>query len=161
MTDTTAIASLPPQRRKPPGRKTRPQSGDARYGRSAITNGRSPWGQSTWGRRFRDVFDAIISEVRAANGGAELTVSQQQDCRRATGLIVSCEQQEAIIATGGTVDLKIYGQLGDRLGRKFNRLGIGIEHQLKHERDNAPGPLGRLLIADIERQQREDNERDT
>jgi hypothetical protein len=104
------------------------------------------------------VHAGIVAEVTKANDGALPTASQAQDCRRVAGLIVACEQQEDIIAAGGTVDLKLYGMLGDRLGRKFNRLGIGMEHQLKHERDNATGPLGRLLIADIERREREANE---
>ena len=41
MTETDA-PSLPPPRRKPPGRKTKPQRGDKQYGRSAITNGHAP-----------------------------------------------------------------------------------------------------------------------
>ena len=50
--------------RKPPGRKTRPQPGDARYGQSSITNGKrlhipASAGDATWSRRFKDIYSPI------------------------------------------------------------------------------------------------------
>jgi hypothetical protein len=39
-------------------------------------------------------------------------------------LSVECEKLEAIGFAGGKIDLDVYGQLTDRLGRAFQRLGL-------------------------------------
>jgi hypothetical protein len=95
--------------------------------RSAVTNGRrlhviAPT-TNAWTRRYRDVFDQIISDI---SGGAPeiLSEGQKQLCRRATTIAIACERLECRAAEGKKIDLEIYGKLADRLGRTFHRLGL-------------------------------------
>jgi hypothetical protein len=48
--------------------------------------------------------------------------------------------------------------MSGNLRRVLQQLGLGSKRQSK--RDDVPGPLGRLLIADIERQEAEARERE-
>ena len=78
-------------------------------------------GRTAEARRFRDIFDEIVSDL----GGADrLSEAQRQLARRATLMSVQCELLEAASITGTAIDLDTYGQLSDRLGRAFTRLGI-------------------------------------
>jgi hypothetical protein len=99
-------------------------------GRSAVSNGRrlhvvtTPHGRETkWARRFRDVLGEIISDVQS-NAVAGLSEGQRQLARRAATISITCEQMEGEAAQGNEIDLEQYGQLTDRLGRCFSRLGL-------------------------------------
>ena len=105
------------------------QLGDkpAPRGRSAVTNGKrlhvvSP-GDQKWARRFRDVLFEIISDVATSTAGG-LSEGQRQLARRAATISIACEKMEVDAAAGLEINLEAYGQLTDRLGRAFNRLGL-------------------------------------
>jgi hypothetical protein len=96
-----------------------------RFNRSAVTNGSrlfvvSP-GDTRWHRRFRDVLDQIIADISGPDG---LSEGQRQLARRAATISIACEKLECVAATGADIDLEQYGQLTDRLGRAFHRLGL-------------------------------------
>jgi hypothetical protein len=78
-------------------------------------------GRTAEARRFRDIFAEIVSDLGGAEG---LSEAQRQLARRATLMSVQCELLEASSITGTAIDLDTYGQLSDRLGRAFTRLGI-------------------------------------
>ena len=72
-------------------------------------------------RRFRDVLASIATDL----GGADrLSEGQKQIARRCAMLSVECEIMESAAVTGQPFDLDVYGQLTDRLGRAFQRLGL-------------------------------------
>jgi hypothetical protein len=93
--------------------------------RSAVTNGARLFveapGDSAYSRRFRDILDQVIADIGGPTG---LSEGQRQLARRATTLAVSCERLESKAAQGADIDLEQYGQLTDRLGRCFARLGL-------------------------------------
>jgi len=93
--------------------------------RSAVTNGRRlhvvPPGDTRWARRFRDVLAEITSDL---GGAPELSEAQRQLARRAATIALECEKLEAKAVAGEAIDLDLYGQLTDRLGRTFGRLGL-------------------------------------
>lgn len=114
--------------------------------KSAVTNGQrlhvqAP-GDSAWARRFRDVLGEIISDL----GGEGLSEGQRQLARRAATLCIMCEKLEGEAAAGKDVDLDVFGQMTDRLGRCFNRLGLR-----RQARDVGP-TLGELLREDLDQQ---------
>lgn len=78
-------------------------------------------GRTAEARRFRDIFAEIVSDL---GGAARLSEAQRQLARRATLMSVQCELLEAASITGQVIDLDTYGQLADRVGRAFTRLGI-------------------------------------
>jgi hypothetical protein len=93
--------------------------------RSAVTNGKRlhvrPVGDTAWSRRFRDVLAEIVSDL----GGADrLSEGQRQLARRCATISLECEKIEAHAVAGEEIDLDCYGQLTDRLGRAFQRLGL-------------------------------------
>ena len=93
--------------------------------RSRISNGSAILdgidGRSREARRFRDVLGEIVSDL----GGADhLSEGQRQLARRCAMLAVECEKIEALGVAGEAIDLDCYGQLTDRLGRAFQRLGL-------------------------------------
>lgn len=93
--------------------------------RSAVSNGKrlhvvSP-GDGKWARRFADVLGEIIADL----GGADmLSEGQRQLARRCATIALACERMEGEAAAGSSIDLECYGQLTDRLGRAFARLGL-------------------------------------
>lgn len=93
--------------------------------RSAVTNGRRlhviPPGDTRWARRFRDVLGEITSDL---GGTPELSEGQRQLARRAATIALECEKLEAKAVAGEAIDLDLYGQMTDRLGRAFGRLGL-------------------------------------
>jgi hypothetical protein len=93
--------------------------------RSRVSNGKCLFlggdQRSQASRRFRDVLAAIVSDL---GGPDRLSEGQRQLARRCAMLAVECEKIEAIGVAGGTIDLAGYGQLTDRLGRAFQRLGL-------------------------------------
>jgi hypothetical protein len=113
--------------------------------RSAVTNGKrlhvvAP-GDTRWARRFRDVLAEIVSDL---GGAGTLSEGQRQLARRATTLSIMAERLEGEAAAGGEIDLDLYGQLSDRLGRCFQRLGLE-----RVPRDVTPS-LGDLLREDLD-----------
>jgi hypothetical protein len=103
----------------------RPQDSGNPAFKSAVTNGRRlfvvPPGDNAWSRRFRDILDQIIADLGGPEG---LSEGQRQLARRAATISIMCEKLEGEAAAGADIDLECYGQLSDRLGRAFNRLGI-------------------------------------
>jgi hypothetical protein len=72
-------------------------------------------------RRFRDVLASIAMDL----GGVDrLSEGQKQIARRCAMLSVECEIMESDAVAGQPFDLDAYGQLTDRLGRAFQRLGL-------------------------------------
>jgi hypothetical protein len=101
-------------------------------------------GRSREARRFRDVLAEIVSDL---GGPDRLSEGQRQIARRCAMLAVECEKLEAIGVSGGEIDLECYGQLTDRMGRAFQRLGLKrvpkpvplVEH-LANLRERTPPP---------------------
>ena len=119
-----------PATRRVSGRRPDPSQ------RSEVTNGKrlhvyAP-GDSAWSRRFRDVLAQIISDLSGPQG---LSEGQRQLARRAATLCIMCERMEGEAAAGRDIDLDTYGQMTDRLGRCFNRLGLR-----RQARDVSPAP---------------------
>ena len=72
-------------------------------------------------RQFRDVLASIVTDL----GGVErLSEGPRQMARRCAMLSVECEMMESAAVAGLPFDLEVYGQLTDRLGRAFQRLGL-------------------------------------
>ena len=109
-------------------------------GRSRVTNGSKLLplsdGRSATARRFRDLYEDIAADL---GGKDHLSEGQRQLVRRAAMLSAECERMEAMAARNDrrpdgaiawksevpfTFDLEVYGQLCDRLGRLFGRLGL-------------------------------------
>jgi hypothetical protein len=123
----------------------------SRKGRSRVTNGGSYFvehdGRGRWTRRFKDILNQIIADVRPADG--DLSEAQRQLARRAATIAIECEKMEGEAAAGRDVDLEVYGKLTDRLGRCFQRLGI------KRVASNGR-TLGDVLVAGIKRDRHAD-----
>jgi hypothetical protein len=78
-------------------------------------------GRSAIARRIRDIFDAICRDL----GGHDiLSEAQMQLVRRASLISIKCEELEARAVQGEPIDLDLFGQMTDRLGRCLQRLGI-------------------------------------
>jgi hypothetical protein len=122
-----------------------------RKGRSRVTNGGSYFvehdGRGRWTRRFKDILNQIIDDVRPADG--DLSEAQRQLARRCATIAIECEKMEGVAASGGDIDLIAYGTLTDRLGRCFQRLGI------KRVASNGRS-LGDVLVAGIKRDRHAD-----
>jgi hypothetical protein len=106
--------------------------------RSAVTNGKRLFvegpGDTAWARRFADVLAEILSDTHSNHGS--LSEGQRQLARRCATIAIECEKLEGAAAAGAAIDLETYGQLTDRLGRAFQRLGLK-----RQPRDVTPDPL--------------------
>jgi hypothetical protein len=97
------------------------------HGRTRVGNRVSLWldsevdGRSALARRFKEVFGEIAADL---GGFDRMTEGQRQIARRCALLSVECERLEGQAVLGAEFDLATYGQLTDRLGRAFQRLGI-------------------------------------
>ena len=96
------------------------------YARSRVANGSSLFlpgvdGRSAIARRFRDIFNAIISDL---GGSTEVSEAQSQLCRRAAALSVACEQIEAELAAGNVVPLSGLITATNALRRVLDTLGL-------------------------------------
>jgi hypothetical protein len=94
-------------------------------GRSQVTNGRTLFLngdiRTRASRRFRDLLAAIAGDL----GGVDhLSTGQMQLARRCAMISVTCELMEQDAVSGKDFNTDIYGQLTDRLGRAFTRLGL-------------------------------------
>jgi hypothetical protein len=93
--------------------------------RSAVSNGKrlhveAP-GDGAWSRRFRDLLAEIVSDL---GGPDHLSEGQRQLARRCATIALECERLEGQAVAGQSIDLDLYGQMTDRLGRAFQRLGL-------------------------------------
>lgn len=93
---------------------------------SRVSNGTATFldgvdGRSALARRFRDVLGQIVADL---GGSALMSEGQRQLARRAATISVECERLEAQAMSGADIDLDAYGQMTDRLGRAFTRLGL-------------------------------------
>ena len=93
---------------------------------SQITNGAKLWlpgtdGRGAIARRTRDIFDAICRDL---GGHDVLSEAQMQLVRRASLISIKCEELEARAVQGEAIDLDLFGQMTDRLGRCLQRLGF-------------------------------------
>jgi hypothetical protein len=105
--------------------------------RSAVSNGSRLFverpGDTKWARRFADILGEIIGDL----GGLDrLSEGQRQLARRCATIAIECEKLEGAAAAGAAIDLETYGQLTDRIGRAFQRLGLK-----RVARDITPNPL--------------------
>ena len=67
----------------------------------------------------------MLAEIIGDLGGADLlSEGQRQLARRCATIAIACEKMEGEAAAGNEIDLDVYGQLTDRLGRVFHRLGL-------------------------------------
>jgi hypothetical protein len=96
--------------------------------RSRVTNGKRMFlrvpgdNRSETARRTRDIFNALCSDL----GGFEfMSEAEKQLARRAAFISIKCEEMEAdAVISGNTINLDLFGQMTDRLGRCLQRLGI-------------------------------------
>ena len=100
---------------------------DSPHGRTRVGNRVSLWldsevdGRSALARRFKEVFGEISADL---GGFDRMSEGQRQLARRCALLSVECERLEGQAVLGAEFDLDTYGQLTDRLGRAFQRLGM-------------------------------------
>ena len=67
----------------------------------------------------------MLASIATDLGRADrLSEGQKQIARRCAMLSVECEIMESAAVAGEPFDLDVYGQLTDRLGRAFQRLGL-------------------------------------
>jgi hypothetical protein len=104
-----------------------------RRSKSKVTNGTSLFveqdSRGPWTRRFRDVFNQMISDLGSPE--IQLSEGQRQLARRATTLSIACEKMEGEAAAGHDFDVALFGVLTDRLGRTLQR--IGLKRVLAHD----------------------------
>jgi hypothetical protein len=113
--------------------KTKPQPGDRRYGRSAVSNGTRLLpgidGRNTWVRRCRD----IIAEHVADKGGmANCSAPERSIIRRAATLTVELERMESVFAVAGEAlpeQLDLYQRTANSLRRLLE--AVGLERRAK------------------------------
>ena len=79
---------------------------------------------ATRGSRFRVDSDVLASSATDLGVVDRLSEGQKQIARRCAMLSVECEIMESAAVAGQPFDLDVYGQLTDRLGRAFQRLGL-------------------------------------
>jgi hypothetical protein len=107
------LQSIPQLPRRPAAHRSRVSNGSKLL---PLTDGRS-----TTSRRFRDLYQDIAADL----GGLDrLSEGQKQLCRRAAMLSAESERLEAMSARGEEFDANLYGQMCDRLGRVFQRIGL-------------------------------------
>jgi hypothetical protein len=136
MEPNMALSSASPADAKPPRRNAvaerKPEA------RSRVSNGATLFLdgdlRTKASRRFQDLLANIVSDLGGPNAG--LSQGQVQIARRCALLSVQCEQMEQAAVAGDTFDVEAYGQLTDRLGRAFQRLGLK-----RVARNVTPNPL--------------------
>jgi hypothetical protein len=106
-------------------RQPRPSCGvDSRTNRSAVTNGTRLFMDETFdyrtreARRFRDILAEILSDL----GNEGISEGQRQLARRASLMCLQAEILERECVAGKEIDIDLFGQLSDRIGRAFQRL---------------------------------------
>ena len=117
----------------------------SRTARSRVSNGKSLFlarvddrdidGRTVYARRFRDVLEAIVSDL----GGREaISEAEYQLARRCAALSLKAETMETFLVSGRTdeFDTELYATLTNALGRAFSRIGLK-----RRARDVTPDPL--------------------
>jgi hypothetical protein len=123
-------------------RKTKPERGDKRYGRSAVSNGSKPMlgvdGRSAWLRRRKDLIHDHVADY-----GSDLSVAQQALLERQAAELIACEQIEARMACGEATaeDIDQHARLTGNIRRNYEVLGV--ERRAKP----ANGPLSLEAIS--------------
>ena len=110
------------------------------HARSRVTNGATLFntnepidGRSQASRRFRDILGQLVADL---GGSDRLSESQRLLCRSVALMCWECERLEARSIAGEQIDLDVFGQLSDRIGRAVQRLGIR-----RVPRNITPSPL--------------------
>ena len=101
-------------------RKTRPQPGDPKYGRSSVSNGRrlhtqAAAGNTAWSRRFRDIYKLLVDDTD--------NEAVRQLARRVATISIACEKMESEAASGHDFDHQLYGMYTEQLTRTLQCLG--------------------------------------
>jgi hypothetical protein len=116
-TATHTPTTLPPRRAR-----RRSYRGDARFAKSAITNGRETLpdvdNRSALARRYRDIITAIVTDL-----GGDVPQTKMQVIRRFAFCCVAAERLEAAAANGEQVDALEHMQLSSTIGRLAARIG--------------------------------------
>jgi hypothetical protein len=103
-----------------------PQARVRRRPRSAVTSGRKQFiagdPNSAWARRFHDL---VVRHVGDLGGKDMLSAAQLSLIHRATSIECELERMDALLSTGGEVNLDSYGRAASHLRRLFETLGIG------------------------------------
>ena len=132
-----------------------PRKPRAPKSRSAVTNLTrlhvEPPSDNAYARRFRDVLFEIISDI---GGSDTLSEGQRQIARRCATLAIECERMESAAASGNEIDVDRYGQMTDRMGRAFQRLG------LRRQARDATLSLGEMIRQDQLKKQEEARHRE-
>jgi hypothetical protein len=117
-------------KRLPPGRKTKPQRGDRRYGRSRVSNGSALLpnvdGRNVWARRCRDLIADHLSDKPDAS------IAERSIIRRAAVLTTELEQLEVKFALAGEAEphqLELYQRTANSLRRLLE--SVGLERRAK------------------------------
>jgi hypothetical protein len=135
----------------PPGRKTKPQRGDRRYGRSRVSNGSALLpnvdGRNVWARRCRDLIADHLSDHPDAS------IAERSIIRRAAVLTTELEQLEVKFALAGEAhpnELDLYQRVSNSLRRLLE--SVGLE---RRSRDVTPEgkDLLRRFNEELQRQQ--------
>jgi hypothetical protein len=109
-------------------RRTRPQKGDTKYGRSAITNGTTLLpgvdGRSPWVRRCKDLIEIHLIDL---GGPDNASAAERSLIRRACVLTVELERLEQKFARDGQAnadDLDLYQRTAGNLRRLLEVVGL-------------------------------------
>jgi hypothetical protein len=109
--------------RKPPGRRTRPERGDVRFGRTKVSNGSEILpnvdGRTVMAKRAKEIARAI-----AVDQGDDLPEMKRQYVRHFAVACAMAEQLEASCARGEDYNIAEFGLLCSTMVRLGNRLGI-------------------------------------
>jgi hypothetical protein len=116
---TTPPATLPSRRAR-----RRSYRGDARFARSAISNGKETLpnvdNRSGFVRRYKDIVSSIVTDL----GGADMVPeTKMQVVRRFAYLCCSAEQLEAKAAAGEPINGLEHAQLSAAIGRLAAKIG--------------------------------------
>ena len=77
--------------------------------------------RTLWGRRDRELHRAIVADLGGADRLSEL---EHQVVRRCVGLILQCEQREALLAEGKPVDVTETVSLVNAFNRSAALIGL-------------------------------------
>ena len=82
-------------------------------------------GRSIQARRWRSIYDSILSEASALVGGEEhVSEAHKLLLQRVTAMSFICEEIDAQAANGQVVDAGLYCRLSNSIGRIMERLGV-------------------------------------
>lgn len=93
--------------------------------KSRVTNGTATLegvdGRTACARRIRDIYTQILNDLGGAERASE---AELQLCKRAAGLAVTCEQIEAAMVRGETINCEDYVRLTNASNRTLSTLGL-------------------------------------